>query len=82
MVVKASASELPMGITKLSGSNPRLKVKIEIAYELKDTAVKAITLEIRRIGSNATMPSTVNTRFRQSQQTIAMNSRSVDAHAH
>jgi len=39
-----SARELSIGITKLSGSNPLLKVKIATAYDIKTIAENAIML--------------------------------------
>lgn len=38
-----------MGITKLSGSKPRLKVSIEIEYDKSTIAATAMTLAINKI---------------------------------
>ena len=62
-VVRASAKELSIGITKLSGSKPRLNVKIEMANDKTMIAEKAITLEIKSIGSKLISPLTVSIPF-------------------
>ncbi len=47
MVVMLSAKELPTGMTKLSGSNPLLKVNMEIANVKIVMALKAISLKLK-----------------------------------
>ncbi|MEM3956421.1 MAG: hypothetical protein QW424_06730, partial [Candidatus Bathyarchaeia archaeon] len=47
-----SARELSIGITKLSGSNPFLKVRIEIRYDMRNINGTAIMLTIIRIDEN------------------------------
>ena len=49
MEVTLSAKELSTGITKLSGSKPLLKVKIEIEYVKTTMAATASTLAISTI---------------------------------
>ena len=63
MVVIASAMELSTGMTKLSGSNPLLKVNMEIIYEATMIATKAIMLETKSIGNRLKIPCRVNVPF-------------------
>ncbi len=47
-VVRLSARELSIGITKLSGSNPLLKVKIATAKEIRTIAETAIRFAVSK----------------------------------
>ena len=49
MVVTLSAKELSIGITKLSGSKPPLKARIEIVYEIMTMIGIAMTFVISRM---------------------------------
>jgi hypothetical protein len=63
MVVLLSAKELPTGITKLSGSNPLLKVNMEMENVKIVMALKAITFETRSISNKLVIPCSENIPF-------------------
>ena len=62
-VVRASAKELPTGITKLSGSKPLLKVNNEIPKDKSVMETKAIMLETKSINNRLEIPCRENTPF-------------------